>query len=236
MGGTVTVRALCLPEGMAWQAQHFEGTAACCTSQKVTAPEFPVTSATSLVGGELLDAAFDVTQLGGTILAYKDAAAAERAGSESFGVEIGDQTFAAGTWRSGTITMSAGATVTLDGEKDPNSVFLLQAVTTMTVGAGCAILLVNEAKAGNVSWSVGTLTTGDRAIVKGNVVASSVVTFGANNEITGSSIVAGSAITFCADNDVRSCVIANTAITFGAANFVTVVQEGPSSGIAHNQD
>jgi hypothetical protein len=27
---------------MAWQAQRFAGTAACCASQKVTAPEFPV--------------------------------------------------------------------------------------------------------------------------------------------------------------------------------------------------
>jgi hypothetical protein len=191
---------------------------------------------TSLIGGELLDTAFDITQLGGTILAYEDAAAAERAGSESFGIEIGDQTFTAGTWRSGTITMAAGTTVTLDGEKDPNSVFLLQAVTTMTVGAGCAILLVNAAKAENVLWSVGTLTTGDRTIMKGNIVASSIVTFGANNEITGSSIVAGSAITFGADNDIGSCVIANTAITFGATNFVTVVQEGPSSGITTRID
>jgi hypothetical protein len=45
MGGTVTVWALHLPEGTAWQAQHFAGMVACCTSQKVTVPAFPVTSA-----------------------------------------------------------------------------------------------------------------------------------------------------------------------------------------------
>jgi hypothetical protein len=44
MGGAVTVWALHLPEGVAWQAWRFAGMAACCTSQKVTTPEFPVTS------------------------------------------------------------------------------------------------------------------------------------------------------------------------------------------------
>jgi hypothetical protein len=179
---------------------------------------------TSLVGGELLDTAFDIPLLGATILAYGVAAAAERAGSESFGPAIGGGIFTAGTWRSGTITMAAGTTVTLDGENDPNSVFLLQAATTMTVGADCTILLINEAKAENVLWSVGALTTGARTIMEGNIVASGAMTFGANNEITGS-IVAGSAITFGADNDIGSCVISNSAITFGAANSVTVVQD-----------
>jgi hypothetical protein len=45
MGGTVTVWALHLPEGAAWQAQRVVGMVACHASQKVTAPEFPVTSA-----------------------------------------------------------------------------------------------------------------------------------------------------------------------------------------------
>jgi hypothetical protein len=44
MGGAVTVWALHLPEGMAWQAWRFVGFVACHASQKVTMPEFPVTS------------------------------------------------------------------------------------------------------------------------------------------------------------------------------------------------
>jgi hypothetical protein len=44
MGGTVTVWALHLPEGMARDAQGFAGTGGPCTSQKATMPEFPVTS------------------------------------------------------------------------------------------------------------------------------------------------------------------------------------------------
>jgi hypothetical protein len=45
MGGVITFWALCPPGGAAWQAQHFAGIVACCTSQKVTVPVFPVTSA-----------------------------------------------------------------------------------------------------------------------------------------------------------------------------------------------
>jgi hypothetical protein len=44
MGGVVTVCALCLPEGMARDAQGFVGIGGPCASQKATAPEFPVTS------------------------------------------------------------------------------------------------------------------------------------------------------------------------------------------------
>jgi hypothetical protein len=44
MGGTVTVWALCLPEGTAWWVWRFAGMAACCASQKVTVPVFSVTS------------------------------------------------------------------------------------------------------------------------------------------------------------------------------------------------
>jgi hypothetical protein len=47
MGGTVTIGALHLPEGVAWQAWRFVGAAACHASQKVTVPEFPVTSVAS---------------------------------------------------------------------------------------------------------------------------------------------------------------------------------------------
>jgi hypothetical protein len=50
--------------------------------------------------------------------------------------EIGDLTFTPGTWRSGTITIAAGATVTLDGQGDHNSLFLFQADTPHAYGCG----------------------------------------------------------------------------------------------------
>ena len=56
--------------------------------------------------------------------------------------EIGSLTFTPGTWLSGTMSIIAGATVPLNGEGDPKSVFLFQSITTM--------LMINRAKAKNV--------------------------------------------------------------------------------------
>ncbi len=47
MGGTVTVWALHLPEGMARDVWGFVGIGGPYTSQKATTPEFPVASATA---------------------------------------------------------------------------------------------------------------------------------------------------------------------------------------------
>jgi hypothetical protein len=53
MGDTVTFWALHPPGGTAWQAWRFAGTVACCASQKVTTPVFPVTSV-ALSWGEVM--------------------------------------------------------------------------------------------------------------------------------------------------------------------------------------
>jgi hypothetical protein len=58
--------------------------------------------------------------------------------------EIASLTFTPGTWRSGTTSIVAGATAILDGQGDPNSVFLFQSITTM-------LMVLKEAKAKNVA-------------------------------------------------------------------------------------
>jgi hypothetical protein len=125
----------------------------------------------------------------------------------AFAIEMGGETFTPGTWRSSSINIAAGTEVILDGEDDPNSVFLFQSVGTMLTGAGSKIILTNGAKAENVLWAI-----------------DAAVTFGADTVLEGS-ILAGTAITFGAANEVYGCVVAITgAITFGAANYVKVVQ------------
>jgi hypothetical protein len=192
-----------------------------------------ITGIFSLVAGEVVSA-IDVPQLGVSIMGALDAALEVRVGSTESPSEIGSLTFIAGTWRFGFITMVAGATVTLDGQNDPNSVFLFQAVATMLVGADCTILLVNGAKAENVLWALGTtLTAGARTVFQGSVIAGTAITFGADTVVTGNT-VAGTAITFGAQNELPAgCVAALTSVTFGAGNSVTgVVQDspGPSCG------
>jgi type VI secretion system secreted protein VgrG len=139
--------------------------------------------------------------------------------------EIGGQTFGPGTWRRvgpvSTMTVAKEQTVALDGEGDPDSVFLFQVGTTMTTGADCAILLINGAQAKNVLWALGTtLTTGTDNIIQGSIMANTAVTIGAGTIVYGS-VIMRTAVTFGAQCKVYDgCVVALSVITFGTFNTV----------------
>ena len=140
---------------------------------------------------------------------------------------MGGKTFAPGTYSSDTINIVAAATVILDGQGDPNSVFLFQAVSTMLTGANCNIFLINGAQAENVFWALGTtFTTGAENIFEGSILAGTAITIGAGSSTVvttvSGDVVAKTAITFGANVAVHGCVVALTAITFGAEDFVTV--------------
>jgi hypothetical protein len=138
--------------------------------------------------------------------------------------ELGGQTFTPGTWRSTTINIVAGMVVTLDGQNEPNPVFLFQAVSTMLTGVGCKIILINGAKAENVLWALGTtFTSGTDNDFQGSIVAGAAITVGTANTMRGH-LVARTAITFGAKNEIEGCVVALEDITFGTENSVTVSQ------------
>jgi hypothetical protein len=191
-----------------------------------------ITGIYTVLGGEVVSTPVDVPQLGVDIVGALDAALEIREDAMVLASEIGSLTFKPGTWRAGFITVVAAATVTLDGEGDPNSVFLFQAETTMLLGAGCKIILANGAKAENVLWALGTtLSAGAGTVFEGSIIAGSVITFGADTVVRGN-VVAGSAITFGATNAFGGCIAALAAITFGASNSVTIGQDftGPFCG------
>jgi hypothetical protein len=147
--------------------------------------------------------------------------------------EIGGSTFTPGTWRSGTMTIFPGTTVTLDGQDDPNSKFLFQVATSMFVGAGCKIVLINGARVDNVLWATGTtFTSAPDVDFKGSITTGTAATLGADNVLVGS-ILALTAVTLGAVNQVKGCIVALNAITLGAENYITFVPEqaGPAAVI-----
>jgi hypothetical protein len=84
---------------------------------------------------------------------------------------------------------SANPTVYLDGEGDPDSVFIFVAGSTLTTCAQSEIVLVNSARPENVYWVLGTaVTMGADSILVGNVLAGSAITIGTNGKIIGRAI------------------------------------------------
>jgi hypothetical protein len=201
----------------------------------------------SLTGGIEDISNVDLIELAGCIDDIVGEGRAPRPNTTDVLPEIGGLTFTPGTYYGSTVSIVAGATVILDAQGDPNAVFLFQAGTTMLIGAGCSVLLINGAQAENVNWVMGSTLTvgadaifegsivaetaivfGARTVIRGNIVAGSAITFGATTLVDGS-VVAKTAITFGTTTQVNGSVVAVTAITFGTFNHVTVPADSPSS-------
>ena len=154
-------------------------------------------------GGALVQ---DSVRFAADVVAAHAAAIAVRNDENSIGIEIGGMTFTPGTYRSGSaINFALDTVVTLDGQNDPNSVFLFQAVTTLVTAADTSFVLKNGAKAENVLWALGTAAT-----------------LGANSVLEGS-ILAGTAITFGTKSELRGCALAQSFVTFQSEGSIELM-------------
>jgi hypothetical protein len=85
---------------------------------------------------------------------------AARPASGSAGSQHAGQTFKAGIHKAtSTLNLSTNDTVTLDGENDPDGVFIFQVGSSLTMMSGSRVALVNGANPCNVFWQVGAETS-----------------------------------------------------------------------------
>lgn len=89
--------------------------------------------------------------------AYLDAAG--RGPATSVATELGGQTLAGGVYDSQSGTFQITGTLTLDGAGNPDSVWVIQAATTLLATPGSTVSLINEADPCNVFWQVGSSAT-----------------------------------------------------------------------------
>jgi len=146
--------------------------------------------------------------------AYTQAEAAPSTKSVT-GVPLGtgaDQTLTAGVYKS-TSTMHLTTTLTLNGEGDPNSVFIFQAVSTLKSASDSKVVLTNGAQACNVFWQVGSSATlGSGSAFSGTVMASTSVTVTSKVTVTGRVMAKTAAVTLTSDTITRpsTCVVSTT--------------------------
>jgi hypothetical protein len=96
---------------------------------------------------------------------------------------LGDNWFVPGVYTSITSILITGD-ITLDGQGDPNAVFIFQSASSLTTadgapspGAHARILLTNGTKASNVWWQVASSATiGSYSEVQGNILAAFDIT------------------------------------------------------------
>lgn len=127
---------------------------------------------------------------------------------------LGDNWFTPGVHTSITSILLTGD-ITLDGQGDPNAIFIFQSASTLTTadgapspGAHTRILLTNGTKAANVWWQVASSATmGSYSEVQGNILAAFDITMKVGATACGRSMAgawAGGAGAFIFDSNVVS--------------------------------
>ncbi len=141
-----------------------------------TAPPAPGTAYTFAIATQ---AAADAQNAYDNILSP----AAMPGGTDPFAGQLGGKTVAPGVYMAaGGSFEITGLDLTLDGEGDPNAVWVFQASSTLTVGDTVprSVILINGAQAKNVYWWVGSAATINGAgggTMAGSIIAYSGVTF-----------------------------------------------------------
>ncbi|MDX6373086.1 MAG: hypothetical protein QOD98_2074, partial [Nocardioidaceae bacterium] len=151
-------------------------------------------------------------------LAYADAAG--RTPTDFFaGDQIG-KTFHAGVHSDAAAFANTG-TMTLDGDGDPNALFIFQINAAMGPAAGSNVVLVNGATASHVFWQVnGAVTLGANASLSGTVLANGAITLGNGAVLFGRALAVG-AVTM-ANNTIRFTAALPPTVTIdGAGPIVT---------------
>jgi len=87
-------------------------------------------------------------------------------------------------------------TVTLDGQNNPNSIFVFQIGSTLTTATSSNVLLINLASPANVYWQVGSSATlGTTSSISGNILALASISFGTGAILNGRALASTGAVT-----------------------------------------
>ena len=122
--------------------------------------------------------------------AYADAAG-RTPSDPAFAGDLNGRTFTAGVYPSVTAISLTGV-LTLDGQNDPNSVFIFQLGAALTAAAASSVNLVNGAQASHVFWQIkGAATIGASAVFAGDILASGAITIGAAAVFHGAAFTPG---------------------------------------------
>jgi hypothetical protein len=145
------------------------------------------------------------------VTAYNDAAG--RAPTTTFGgpTDLGGFTVVSGVYTTPTSFAITG-TLTLDGQGDPNAVFIFQAGSTVITAPNSTVSLINGTQACNVFWQVGSSATiGVGSTFIGSVLALTSITANTNANIQGRLLARNGATTL--DSNVITAPFCAAAVT-----------------------
>lgn len=153
--------------------------------------------------------------------AYNDAAG--RAATSSVAGDLVGKTLTPGVYKSSGPLAVSGA-LTLNGQGNPNSVFIFQVASTLTTASASHIVLTNSAQACNVYWQVASSATlGTASTFKGNILALTSITATTGTTIQGRALARNGQVSL--DTNVFTmpgCATASGSAAGAAATAATI--------------
>jgi hypothetical protein len=167
--------------------------------------------------------------------AYNDAAS--RPSTSAVSADLAGRTLTSGVYTSAT-SLGLSGDLTLDGQGDPNAVFVFQAGSTLTAGASSRVLFIGGAQACNVFWQVGSSATiGSGSAFAGNILALTSISMTTGATLYGRALARNGAVTLDTNTITTStCVTppagstppsaSGTAVSTSTGQPVTVTLNG----------
>lgn len=150
-------------------------------------------------GGSLhISDATAVNAQGNLTTAYNDLAG-RACGTNLTSQDLGGMTLAPGVYCFNSTAGLTGA-LTLDGQGNPNAVFVIQVASALTTASSSAVTLIGGAQASNVYWQVGSSATiGSGASFKGTIIALQSITLNTGATLTGRALARNGAVTLASN-------------------------------------
>ena len=125
--------------------------------------------------------------------------------------ELGGTTLTPGVYDSADGTFQITGTLTLDGEGDPNAVFIFKTASTLVTASGSSIVNINSATSCQVYWVVGSSATlGTNSNFVGSLLAFTSITANTGASVRGRLLAINGAVTL--DNNSISNNICTTTV------------------------
>ena len=153
-----------------------------------------------------IHAADDVAQQAKDDLGTAYSAAAGLSSTNTPASDLGGLTLSPGVYHEASSQALTG-TLTLDGENDPNSVWVFQVGSTLTAASGSSVQLINGASSCNVFWQIGSSATlGTSSVLVGTIMAQSSITLNTAAVLHGRALAQNGAVTLDTNTISTACV------------------------------
>lgn len=180
-------------------------------------PGIVIAGTTEVADGVALQAKNDL------VTAYNDAAG--RSSTATVSGDLAGRTLTSGVYTASS-SLGLSGQLTLDGQGNPDAVFIFQAGSSLIVGSGADVILIGGAQACNVYWQVGSSATiGTSAAFVGNILALTSVTMTTGATLQGSALARNGAVTL----DTNTITKAVCAAPSGGSTTTTGTSSGGST-------